>query len=71
MKKPTLAAPVHTDTFCRWTYDSWHDHYDTACDNAAVFGEGDVLANEYKFCPYCGKPIEVVPEVVEDDEEDE
>jgi len=55
---------------CTWTYqnDNVGDYYETACDHAFVFNEGQ-KESKFKFCPYCGKVIdEVIPEREEEDE---
>jgi hypothetical protein len=45
---------------CEWTYDDYHDCWETSCKNAWVMTEGgSPLDNEYKFCPACGKQIVV------------
>lgn len=42
---------------CSWKYDENLDRYHTTCDNAHQFSEGDIGANNYKYCPYCGGKI--------------
>jgi hypothetical protein len=45
---------------CTWTEDSdgtWH----TACGEAHVFTTDGPEANRHRFCPYCGKGLEVAP----------
>lgn len=46
---------------CEWVHEaSWdRDFYDTSCDNGHEFIVGGVKDNFYKYCPYCGKVIEV------------
>jgi hypothetical protein len=44
---------------CVWQYQEDCDYYETECGNGAVFTNGGVKENEYKYCPYCGKKIEV------------
>ena len=49
---------------CKWT--PWNEDiygtgtHDTECGEAHSFIEGDILDNKYQYCPYCGKPIELV-----------
>lgn len=43
---------------CAWTEDEDGD-WDTACDNKHCFAIDGPTENEYKYCPYCGKPIQV------------
>ena len=31
--------------------------YDTGCYNMFTIMEGNPKENNFKFCPYCGKPI--------------
>jgi hypothetical protein len=49
---------------CRWTYTEiayGEDFiYETSCGKAQFFSTGDVIDNEYKYCPWCGGKIEVV-----------
>jgi hypothetical protein len=56
---PSL-APAKT---CRWIYGMGEDceMYDTSCGDTAS-GEFTVQEMLYKFCPYCGLPIEVTEE---------
>lgn len=42
---------------CKWTYDEWHDCWDTECGNAYQVTEGTPKENNMKFCPYCGKAL--------------
>ena len=57
-------CPACSSQFCRWS--PWDETtygvgtYDTGCGNAHCLTEGDITENGYKFCPYCGKPIESV-----------
>lgn len=51
-----VAKPAAT---CRWKYDEHHDYYDTDCGQGQCFSCDGVKENHYKFCPYCGKEIEV------------
>ena len=49
---------------CKWTYDDDYDKWDTQCDNAFVVYEGTPSENNFKYCPYCGKEISELMEVV-------
>ena len=54
--------------FCEWFNDGHDDVFYETCGPGFTFFEGGVTANEFKFCPYCGRQIkEVRPE--EDDDE--
>lgn len=54
-----LAEP---DT-CEWTYQSCDDCYDTECGKTIQFMTGELSEDDdFKFCPYCGKPIKVKEE---------
>lgn len=55
---------------CNWTYDDYHDMYQTSCDQAQQFMNDGIKENHYKYCPYCGKEIFEVP-VIEDEEDEE
>jgi len=47
---------------CTWTVDpSWDedDIWETDCDNTFQFTTDGPKENRFKFCPYCGKVIEV------------
>lgn len=51
----------NNDDCCEWVRDNYEfDVYDTKCKNRHVFFEGSPSDNEYEFCPYCGKKINVV-----------
>jgi DNA-directed RNA polymerase subunit RPC12/RpoP len=45
---------------CQWKLDEAHGYYDTSCGEAFCFNNEDgPEKNKYRFCPYCGKEIEV------------
>jgi len=47
---------------CEWVYDTNGDgdcYYNTSCDNAFIFTDGEKEA-EFIYCPYCGKEIKEV-----------
>lgn len=43
---------------CVWEYGS-DGYFGTECGGAFEFAEGDVFANSFRFCPYCGNEIVV------------
>lgn len=51
---------------CRWKISESCDTemepplLETQCNQEHVFMEGDTDDNNFKYCPYCGKPIEEV-----------
>lgn len=44
---------------CSWKYDDIGECWDTDCDRVFRFMESSDR-DDFKFCPYCGKEIEVV-----------
>lgn len=44
---------------CKWTEETDTGVHETQCGHAHYFNDGDVKENEYQFCPFCGKRIEV------------
>ena len=43
---------------CTWTQDAdgiWH----TSCEHAHEFNTGTPEENDYLYCPYCGKVLDV------------
>lgn len=52
---------MDNDVQCTWTpWNPWWfgtGTYDTECGNAHYFSEGGISDNQYRFCPFCGKPI--------------
>jgi rRNA maturation endonuclease Nob1 len=49
-----------TKKSCVWKEDEEYGMWETGCKNAFEFIEGDIKENSFKFCPYCGSPIEQV-----------
>ena len=49
---------------CKWTLmdDDYGPYYDASCGETYLFPDGSVAENGYRFCPGCGKPIEVKEE---------
>ena len=50
---------------CNWTYDEWHDVWETECGGAFCIGEGKPSDNNMNFCCYCGRKL---VEVIKKDE---
>ena len=49
------------DDVCEWMLcDKEANVYDTSCKNPHILIEGTPRENNYSYCPYCGKKIEVV-----------
>lgn len=44
--------------WCTWRYDDSDDYYETNCGQAFTFIDGGPKLNRFRFCPYCGKPIQ-------------
>ena len=42
---------------CDWTWCDDDDGWSTSCDAGFIFNDGGPVDNDFKFCPYCGKPI--------------
>ncbi len=49
---------------CCWT-DDGDGLWETECGEAFVFTDGGPAENKAKFCPYCGKPLDVTPQTEE------
>lgn len=50
-----------SDDVCKWRLcDEGANVYDTSCKNPHILIEGTPEENNYSYCPYCGKKIEVV-----------
>lgn len=45
------------NNMCGWEYDRECGCYYTDCGNAHQFMVGDIKDNNYKYCPFCRKPI--------------
>lgn len=47
---------------CSWDCDSREDsgYYQSDCGHTFSFTDEGVEENGFKFCPFCGKPIEAV-----------
>ena len=42
---------------CAWTEDS-DGIWSSSCEQDAEFLSGGPMENSYRYCPYCGKPLE-------------
>lgn len=50
-----------SDDVCKWRLcDEESNVYDTTCRNPHILIEGTPRENNYSYCPYCGKKIEVM-----------
>lgn len=45
------------------------DYWETNCDHLFQFNDGGPAENEFKFCCYCGNPLEAVEPTEEGKEE--
>ena len=53
--------PVKNNTVCTWE-DEGDGYYNPGCcSDAFMFNEGTATENGFKFCPFCGKPLEDLP----------
>lgn len=55
---------------CFWREDA-DGQWFTSCDQAHSFFDGGPGLNQYRFCPYCGKPLHEIEysETVEQQQE--
>ena len=44
---------------CKWTEDDANE-WDTMCGECFVFNDGGPEANNFLFCPYCGKELKEI-----------
>ena len=51
------------DGKCEWKHDEYHDMWETSCGDAYTTIDGAL--NKIKYCPFCGKEIEVIKEIKE------
>ena len=50
-----------TDKTCAWSRDADDDMYESDCGNSFYFVDEDLRGNPtFKWCPYCGLPIEAL-----------
>lgn len=55
--------------YCTWEQQGIdHDYWETSCNNAHSFIDGDVQENQYQYCPYCGNKIDDIPFTYEEGE---
>lgn len=51
---------------CEWKeakdgdYGDCADYWDTGCGDSFVFNDSGPKENNFEFCPYCGKTLEVI-----------
>lgn len=60
MKERALAAEAalaERDKPCVWKDEN--EYWETNCGESFFFYDGTPVENKYKFCSYCGHPIEV------------
>ena len=45
--------------YCVWSLTRNYDDtmYETECEETFIFLDGNPYANNFRFCPYCGKEI--------------
>lgn len=47
---------------CVWSQDDWDsDVWGTGCGNYFSIIEGTPTENDFRFCCYCGKPVDEAP----------
>lgn len=54
----------HQGETCDWKMNDigdW-DYFNTSCGQAQYFGSDGITENNYKYCPFCGKPIKDITE---------
>ena len=49
-----------SDNVCEWKYNDSEYYFESSCEHLHIFMSGGPKENEYRFCPYCGKKINVV-----------
>ena len=49
-----------SDDVCEWEYNDTEYDWESSCEHLHIFMSDGPKENEYRFCPYCGKKIEVV-----------
>lgn len=47
---------------CHWVWE-YEGYFDTDCEKAFMFNEGGPEANNFVYCPYCGRKIVEVYEI--------
>jgi len=71
--KPTIAIELNKPAACKW-YQGCEEEcgeWEAVCytRRSFVFNDGGPQANGFRFCPYCGMPLEEIPYEEEDDDE--
>lgn len=55
--------------YCEWAQqDADFNDYGTGCQHLFTLFDGTPEENNFKFCPFCGKPLESVPVEQEESE---
>ena len=49
-----------SDDVCEWEYNDSEYYFESSCNHLHIFMSDGPKENEYDFCPYCGKKINVV-----------
>jgi len=46
---------------CKWQIENEsYNSYWTGCDEIYQFSTGDIKSNDFVYCPFCGKEIEIM-----------
>lgn len=62
-------AAERINKHCTWTEDIVEETWETDCENKFWFEAGGPKENDFKHCPYCGRPLQV--KYYESEDEDE
>ena len=55
------ACDLLDEKWCKWTDDNTGSYtFETTCANTFMFMSGTPVDNNMKYCPFCGKRVEVV-----------
>ena len=49
-----------SDDVCEWKYNDSEYYFESSCKHLQIFMSDGPKENEYRFCPYCGKKINIV-----------
>lgn len=50
---------------CRWTLDAQDGYWATGCNNAFTFIDGGPADNAFRFCPYCGRAVQLASDTAD------